>query len=168
MADILAFTARTSTAHRPSKDGASILPLGQLAELQARQAINLLLAAQNRVEGWNAHLARRRAEAGAAKSAARRMTGLTGAGDLSTALHSRAFKMGLACSRESLDRIRAVQDLHAAQRAAGAALAQLTRCEARRVYGNAFPDLTPQRVGTAVSALLRDHRAVLRFAREPL
>lgn len=168
MADILAFTARTSTAHRPSKDGASVLPLGQLAERQARHAINLLLAAQNRVEDWSAHLAHQRAEANAAKSAARRMVGLTGAGDVSTAPHSRAFKMSLACSRESLDRTRAVQDLHAAQRAAGAALTRLTRCEARRVYGDAFPDLTPQRVGTAVSALLRDHRAALRFAREAL
>ena len=168
MADILAFTARPGTARRPSKNGASVLPLGQLAELQARHAINLLLAAQNRVEEWNAHRARRRAEADAAKAAARRMVGLTGAGDLSTALHSRAFRMGLACSRDSLDRIRAVQDLHAAQRTAGAALARLTRCEARRIYGDAFPGLTTQRVGTAVSALLRDHRAALRFAREAL
>lgn len=76
--------------------------------------------------------------------------------------------MALTVSRASRDRTQAVLTLHTAQRAAGSALARLPRSAARRVYAVAFPGLTPQRIGMAVSALLREHAVALRFSREAL
>lgn len=76
--------------------------------------------------------------------------------------------MTMGCAISNRGRTQAVMDLHAAQRAAGAALVRLPRQEARRAYDAAFPGLSPQRVGMAVSALIRDHAVALRFAVEAL
>lgn len=168
MADIIAFSASPQTTRQLPEDSATVVPFGDIAVVHARRSLDLLRGAQDRVAAWDAEVSSMRCGAVQAKTAARRVFAANGPGAFGDALDRRAFTMALTCSRASRDRTQAVLDLHAAQRAAGCALARLPRSEARRVYAVAFPGLSPQRIGTAVSALLRGHAAALRFSREAL
>lgn len=168
MAVIIAFTAAPQTASELRESSATVVPFDDIATAQARRSLDLLRASQDRVAAWDAQLSPLRATASQAKAAAHRVLASTGPGAFSDALGRRAFGMALTCSSASLDRTQAVLALHAARRTAGSALARLPRSEARRVYGATFPGLTPQRIGMAVSALLRDHAVALRFSREAL
>ncbi|WAC60788.1 hypothetical protein [Brevundimonas sp. SL130] len=168
MADIIAFTAAPQATPKLPEGIAMVVPFVGIATAQARRALDHLRASQERVAAWDAQLSPLRAATTQAKAAARRVVASVGPGAFGDALDRRAFAMALTCGSSSRDRAQAVLDLHAAQRAAGAALARLPRQEARRVYDAAFPGLSPQRVGIAVSALLRDHAVALRFAVEAL
>ena len=168
MAVIIAFTAALQAASELSESSATVVPFDDIATAQARRSLDLLRASQDRVAAWDAELSQLRAAASQSKASARRVVASAGPGAFGDALHRRAFGLTLTCSSTSLDRTQAVLALHAARRTAGSALARLPRPEARRVYGASFPGLTPQRIGMAVSALLRDNAVALRFSREAL
>lgn len=165
-ATVIQLADRAPKATSSSPSGGAVLSFASAVETEARRAVALVRFATDRRDGWDAEAAQRKAAAAEAQTSATRMLRRMGTGELHAAMARRAFLMGLASADVSKERRRATLDLHAAERAAGAALSRLPRPDARRIYAAAFPGLTPQRVGTVVSALLREHKAALRHTRE--
>lgn len=155
-----------TTAPRTARGAASVLSLADGRHARARLALASLRDATALKAAWDDHAAAHRERAKRASIAAADATRRVGAGEWTTALQRRATVLALESARVAGERREVVSRYGEVCRAAGAALAETPRPEARRLYAEAFPGLTPQRVGMAVSVLVRDHRAARRFARE--
>lgn len=137
----------------------NVVDLGAVVACRAHDAVVALRLARERVEALDLHVADLRREVEAGKAVARRTAALTDYGELSRAMRGRVHRARLVAVRASLDRWQTGLALHDLRVTAGAALDRMDRAEARRVYSESFPGLSPQRTGAAVAALVRDHRA---------
>lgn len=142
----------------------NVVDLGAIVACRAHDAVVALRLARERVETLDRHVADLRREVEAGKAVARRTAALTDCGELSRAMRGRVHRARLVAVRAGLDRWQASLAMDDLRVIAGAALDRMHRGEARRVYCEAFPGLSPQRTGAAVAALVRNHRASRRAA----